>query len=468
MPKREAEAALMEVIPTKKSRRVKKEYAKGPIPYEVSQPKRFWRIQKDLPPEIYWKKRYWRRRITGRGSYYVPRPKRLRGRGDYNILGKGGAWLGAKLGGYAGNAIGQLIGLGDYTIKKNVFTTGQLPEVVNLPGGGGTVIRFQEYLGDIVTSSSANTYNAVSYYLNPANEATFPWLSQIAANYEEYEFEGLMFCFNSTSADALNSTNTALGTVMMATQYDVLDSAFQGKLDLLNYQGAQSTVPSKSMCHFIECDPRQTSVSTMLYTLPGSVPSGADARLYHLGVFTLATTGFQGTSVNCGELHVTYQVRLMKPKMYASLGNSQPSFAYQNSTGIAAATPLGTVANATLSGPNGGVGALLGITMVTDQIIWPATIGKLYYRWAINWSGTSATFTVPAITYNNCANVGVINAPQTTATATSCTISGVIQTNAALGSIPSITLAHAGSFPTGTVTVTVIQMPQNSANMQAV
>lgn len=47
--------------------RPKRVYAKGAIPYAVSAPNRFWRLKKGLPNDVYWKKRYWRRRITGRG-----------------------------------------------------------------------------------------------------------------------------------------------------------------------------------------------------------------------------------------------------------------------------------------------------------------------------------------------------------------------------------------------------------------
>lgn len=53
--------------PTMQVEKKKRVYTKGPIPYAVSQPKRFWRIKKGLPNDVYWKKRYWRRRITGRG-----------------------------------------------------------------------------------------------------------------------------------------------------------------------------------------------------------------------------------------------------------------------------------------------------------------------------------------------------------------------------------------------------------------
>jgi hypothetical protein len=39
----------------------------------------------------------------------------------------------------------------------------------------------------------------------------FPWLSNIAQNFESYKLRGLVFEFKSMSGDALTSTNTALG-----------------------------------------------------------------------------------------------------------------------------------------------------------------------------------------------------------------------------------------------------------------
>lgn len=163
--------------------------------------------------------------------------------------------VGASVGGLAGGAFGTILGLGDYEIKQNVFMSGRLPKVVNDAPSGGTIIRHTEYLGDIITSGSANTFSLQSFALNPANEGTHPWLAQIAANYEEYEYEGLLFQFRSTSADALNSTNTALGTVIMATNYDAADPLFASKAEMLNYEFSCSAKPSDSLIHMVECAP---------------------------------------------------------------------------------------------------------------------------------------------------------------------------------------------------------------------
>lgn len=65
-------------------------------------------------------------------------------------------------------------------------------------------------MSDIVTGA-AGTFNYSTWQLNPGQKSLFPWLAGIASNFESYKFHGLVFEYKSMSADALNSTNTALG-----------------------------------------------------------------------------------------------------------------------------------------------------------------------------------------------------------------------------------------------------------------
>jgi len=335
-------------------------------------------------------------RGSGGGSISV-----IQGRGDYTMDPNAsfgtryGGYLGARagefLGGMAQRAFGSITGLGDYSVNRNVFLGGNLPQIMNESGGGGTVIRFQEYLGDIVTSATAGAFNISAYNLNAADSYCFPWLSQIAANYEQYEFEGLLFQFRSTSADALNSTNTALGSVMLATQYDFLDIPFASKGQMLNYEFSSSCKPCENVMHMVECAPRATTINN-LYTLSGALPVNADARLYHLGKFQIATTGFQGTNVNIGELHVTYQVRLLKPKLNVGLGGVIDTYVRilsNSASGVYTnALPLGTVAASTNN-----VTTLydsMGITMTGTSISFLRSSVTQFYRIEIGWIGDAS------------------------------------------------------------------------------
>lgn len=232
--------------------------------------------------------------------------------------GRGNTFLGG-LGQTAGNAVSHFFGLGSYSIKKNSLLQDPLPVVNNKTKSGQTVIRHREYIKDII-SGEPGTFNIESFPINPAQEKTFPWLSQVAANYEQYRIDGMLFEFRTMSADALNSVNTALGQVIMATDYNAANPPFGQKSEMENYEFGQSCKPSESQIHPIECARNQTTISE-LYTRANEPREGEDIRLYDLGNFQIATNGFQGQRVNCGELWVTYQVTFFKSKMFASLGN---------------------------------------------------------------------------------------------------------------------------------------------------
>lgn len=319
---------------------------------------------------------YTRRRSTARRSYTrrgarttkaVYRQKRFSFQRSHRLapaLGVLGSLAGTYLGGPAtaalgatvGNALGHgfktLTGFGDYHIRSNTLSPGSPPAMSNgaLPGGA-CVISHREYLGDIVSASSASTFSYKVFSINPGLDGTFPWLSQIASNFTQYRIMGMAFEFRSMSADALNSTNTALGQIIIATNYDPASPAFSSKAEMENSAYAQSIKPSSSVLHLIECDTSTMPVSEM-YIRGGEAPNGTDIRFYDLGKTTVATNGFQGTNVNAGELWVTYQVLLLKPKIVDALGEDAGYWFGIFSGGISNSFPLGINAPTLPVNPN--------------------------------------------------------------------------------------------------------------------
>ena len=245
--------------------------------------------------------------------------------------------------GWLGQTIKNVTGFGEYHVKSNALYEGsQVPFVRNEPLVNGTTISHREYLMDVTTSSTAGEFKIQSFDINPALGTTFEWLAQIAANYEEYVMEGLLFVFRSMSADALNSTNTALGNLIMATQYNSYLPDFVNKAEMESHNYSMSGKPCEDMIHPIECDPHQNA-SLVMFCRNGAVPEGADRRLYDLGRFFIATTGFQAANVNIGELHLTYQVTLMKPRLWTALGRAMPYTHVWNTTGYSGSAPFGTL-----------------------------------------------------------------------------------------------------------------------------
>lgn len=336
--------------------------------------------------------------------------------------------------------MGLVSGLGDYKVKKNVLLGGNMPKIENHSGPGGITVQFQEYLGEVTTpiqAGNSSPFDIKTYLINPAVSTTFPWLSQLAANFEQYEIEGMLFGFRTTSADMVtNATNNLqLGTVIMATQYDVADAVFGSKAEMLNYEFSSSVKPSEGAVHMIECDPRQTSVN-LLYTSPGAVPTGTDPRLYHLGRFAIATQGFQGSGITIGELHITYQVRLLKPKLWSGLGQTIPFSSFQNiwtnDNALGYLGPITTIA----SRQTNGLGMTFGF--VTSG---PATVnfpiqGKplrvlVRFRWSTTAAGVYFLTNPPAI--NNAQNGTIISSVLSPQTGTNNSTTGMVTTVFQLG-----------------------------------
>jgi len=234
--------------------------------------------------------------------------------------GPSGAVIGSKVGSYVGKSINAVTGLGSYRVISNSLMPGA-PRVINRNRHpNATVVRHREFVSDIVSSPVAGAFSVRSYPIQPALDNLFLFLSQIACNYEEYSLEGMVVEYKTSSCDSLNSVNTALGVVVIATSYNSNLPLFASKGEMEAYEFSSSCKPSESMLHFIECDPNQNVIGEM-YCRPGPISGNQDLRLYDIGNLQVATSGMQGTSVVVGELWISYQVALLKPKLYASLGN---------------------------------------------------------------------------------------------------------------------------------------------------
>lgn len=141
--------------------------------------------------------------------------------------------VGGQLGTIAGNFLSKIFGLGAYKMKRNNVYNDMVSQQVPVmhSSSESVVFRHREYIADV---SSSTTFTTTSYSVNPGLSATFPYLCNIAQNFQEYQFNGLVFEFKSTSADALNSTNTALGSVILAAQYRADAPLFVDKQQMLN------------------------------------------------------------------------------------------------------------------------------------------------------------------------------------------------------------------------------------------
>lgn len=280
------------------------------------------------------------------GDFSLP-VKRARGSGDYalfqqdladingrykqtyqNRAQRVGRAIGSGLGAFGGWVADKVFGSGDYVVggkAASIMTNGkELPLfAATADHGGSTFVQHREYLKDIRTGA-AGTFNVEKFALQVADEKTFPWLATIAQNFEEYRLWGCIFEFRTTSSDALNSTNTALGTVIMATNYNASRPAFISKQEMENYEFSQSAKPSVSQLHGCELAGADTPL-TVYYVRNETLGPFDDIKMYDYGNFQIATSGFQASNVVVGELWVTYNVQFLKPRIPRTIGGTPDS-----------------------------------------------------------------------------------------------------------------------------------------------
>jgi len=314
--------------------------------------------------------KYRRNRRLGRRRP-LRRTARRRGRGGYWDDAFG--WIGKKLGGSeqsgkaagqsvwntltgmvpGGRALSQAMGYGAYTnqaMQGPPMSVDQGVPMINNPDGpdGAVTIRHREYICDIKSFGSAFAMvNANGFSLNPGLSATFPWLSAIADGFTQYRFDGLIFHFVSTSG-AL-STSQALGEIIMCVNYDIAESAFTNKQQMLNEVMSVSKVPSVDCECPVECLPSQSTSNGFLFIRNQTNVSSntQDKRFYDLGNFYVATQGQTVADpvagVALGELWVTYQVSLFKPQLQNNI-NALGAHFYTNNYGGASGPLLNAAA----------------------------------------------------------------------------------------------------------------------------
>ncbi len=312
--------------------------------------------------------------VGSRPNYTVataPRPPRF-----VKAMSDAGYAVGHKI----GSVLGGVFGMGAYKLRQNSVMDSISQQVPFMHSASESVVfRHREYIADV---SSSTSFSVVTYAVNPGLAATFPYLSAIAQNFQEYEFRGLVFEFKSLSADALNSTNTALGSIALAVQYRADASAFIDKQQLLNEMWAVDGKPSIDILLPVECAPVENPLK-MQYVRGAAVPSGQDTKLYDLAKLSVASYGSQAVAV-VGELWATYEVVLRKPQLSSGLNIYGLSAHYYSVDKLSDGNPF---IGASVRSDS------IGLTVTATTIAFPVGTQGLYLI-AASWDGTGTAVSV--------------------------------------------------------------------------
>nr|QKV51219.1 putative capsid protein [Crucivirus sp.] len=289
-------------------------------------------------------------------------------------------------------------GMGDYNIRYNSIMNGgdgstetdYVPALSNGGTRGSVRVSHREYIRDV---SSTTGFLNLPFAINPANSSCFPWLATLARNFQEYQIHGMVFHYVSQSSDALNSTNTALGSVVMSTDYNSGNAPYASKQAAENAEYTVSCKPSCSLVHGIECDPAMTVNQGHLYISPfsdGTVPTGQDIKFYNLANFQFMTQGSQA-SATIGELWVSYDISLIKPIDNGQLNQSAADHFALDTLGQS----TGTTYNFGSKTPVkllSGVGTTITHVAGDNTITFPqSSIGGTVYMVSYNCTGSATT-----------------------------------------------------------------------------
>ena len=263
----------------------------------------------------------------------------------------------------------------------------------------------------------------------------------MASLFDQYRFRGIIFEYKSTSSDAIlsSATSSALGSVSMATEYDTLDANYSSKREMLNSMFANSTKPSCSFIHPIECKTSLSPLRLQYVRTTNGFPTGGDPRMYDLGKMIFATEGQQNvsaTSGSIGELWVTYECEFFKQQLPVDVSHTD----HFKITAATAPGWLGPAANLHPGDPENSIGGSINTAGSTYR--FPTTISNGIYKIDYYVLGTTAVVGAKNIALVGCTEVdlGVFAVPYTQSPASgvnsiSLYVSFIVQVNEPSASI---------------------------------
>lgn len=194
-----------------------------------------------------------------------------------------------------------------------------------------------EYIGEITVANFPNFNIAQTLPINPGQATTFPWLSNIAKQFEMYRFVYLHFYYK---PEVTQYSANGIGKVIMSIDYDAADPPPANKQQMEDTNPHCDAMPYQSLNLKTDCR-KMFTMTDAKFVRPGGVPGQSDVKTYDAGNLYVATQG-QAANTIVGELRVKYKVELMTPVLENLVGipaNNSVS-AFQTSTPQALTTTV--------------------------------------------------------------------------------------------------------------------------------
>lgn len=274
------------------------------------------------------RRRYARRRIGTRFA------KRIHGRGSYTIGGRirgivhryrrfiprlagaaisSAAGYGWAPGWNAGAGISRILGYGAYRRSGALVHKGNLPTMH--PGPEGILkVKHKELVFE-VRSSDTNDFNIVPYDINPGLYSAFPWLSNLARNYQQYNINGLVYIYQPSTAEGSADGLANTGLVLMCNTVDMAAHEPITYQQMMQQQFSVNGKPTKTIVMPVEQHRnRGGQMTKQLLVRSGPIPFGATPQLYDDCRVYIGTYNNGVANATLGHVYVTYDITFYNPK----------------------------------------------------------------------------------------------------------------------------------------------------------
>jgi hypothetical protein len=239
--------------------------------------------------------------------------------------------VGTALGGRTAELLSRALGCGDYVtggtvmssenslmvgprgVSKSLLAPMSDPVYGSDAGGHFVDVTHREFVTNISNGPVAGAWYNTVIPIQPGLVTSFPFLSGIADNYEQYEILALVAEFRSTTSEYYAGGN--MGAVVLACQYNVLSPGFTSKILAENSDYAISARPDKSMLFGFEC----ASPEFREYLITNVSNPGSN-QLYHFANLNVGVQSPLTANQILGELWLSYTIRLRLPRL---LSNAQ-------------------------------------------------------------------------------------------------------------------------------------------------
>jgi hypothetical protein len=243
---------------------------------------------------------------------------------------------------------------------------------------GNLVVKGMEKVTDLFgndfnisgdSTSGVKPFTTFHIDLTPGNFQHFPKLAQHAANFQEYAYISLVFCYKSTLSQNWQTNNVTTGKVIMATEHNLKNSpwttAGQLRRQENHVEGPVTGVTEDDRVHYlgVECDPTKLTTRELKFVKTHGLTPDEDAGDYLLGrtSFGMFNTDEDLANKMIGELWATYEVHFKNHRQFTSLGYGIPQSIYYNSF-PAGATVAATTTALTAGAPGAGAAGAVWIS----------------------------------------------------------------------------------------------------------